>query len=48
MRAVLEEIDAAFGGKTREKLQSFVRKRNAAAAEKKKAKKKKKKRKSRL
>jgi hypothetical protein len=46
MRAVLEEIDAAFGGKTREKLQSFVRKRNAAAAEKKKAKKKK--RKSRL
>ena len=25
MRAVLEEIDAAFGGKTREKLQSFAR-----------------------
>jgi hypothetical protein len=44
MRTVLEEIDAAFGGKTREKLQSFARKRNAAA-EKKKAKKK---RKSRL
>ena len=45
MRAVLEEIDAAFGGKTREKLQSFARKRKAAA-EKKKTKKKR--RKSRL
>jgi hypothetical protein len=45
MRTVLEEIDAAFGGKTREKLQSFARKRNAAAEKKKKAKKK---RKSRL
>jgi hypothetical protein len=45
MRAVLEEIDAAFGGKTREKLQSFARKRNAAAEKKKKTKKK---RKSRL
>jgi hypothetical protein len=42
MRAVLEEIDAAFGGKTREKLQSFARKRNAAAEKKKKAKKKRK------